>query len=247
MPPRKARDILAEKVAHIGSVPSESTPYTCPICLGPLTLGFARCYSCQQLFGLNEAPASLVGQVVPMSTALNPSAWYSCFTGYKGLARGYAQYLAALFVLYLVEHQGRIEKMLVGDWTMITVVPSTRGIAYDDQPLKDALWLVSGTREYLHQTLSHVAGRSIARGSYDPTAFKSAGEDASGQRVRLIEDLWVSGAKCVSAAGRLLEDGAENVAILPIARQFRNSPDFTPPDYLAASKAPFDVSFWPRG
>lgn len=246
MPLRKARDILAEKISYVGSVPSESMPYTCPICLGPLRLDFEQCYSCHQLFDLDGAPASLIGQVVPMSTALNPSAWYSCFTGYKGLARGYSQYLAALFASYLGEHQSRIETMLGGDWTMITIVPSTRGISYDDQPLKKALWLATGIREYLHQTLSHVSGRSVSRGSFDPSAFESAGEEAAGHRVLLIEDLWVSGAKCVSAAGRLLDDGAESVAILPIAREFRDNPDFTPPDYLAASEAPFDISFWPR-
>ena len=247
MPPRNARDLLAEKIAHIGSVPSKSTPYTCPICLGPLRPSFERCYSCHQLFGLNGAPASLIGQIMPMSTALNPSAWYSYFIGYKGPAREYSQYLAALFVLYLTEHESRIERMLAGNWTMITIVPSTRGPTYDDQPLKKALWLGLRTRRYLHQTLSHVAGQDIARGLYAPRAFESAGEDASGQRVLLIEDLWVSGAKCVSAAGRLLEKGAENVVILPIARAFRDNPDFTPPEYLAASRAPFDVSFWPDG
>ena len=246
MPLRRAGDILADRIAYVGSVPSESTPYTCPICLGPVRLGFEQCYSCYQLFDLNGAPAYLIGQVVPMSTALNPSAWYSCFIGYKALARENSQYLAALYASYLGEHQSRIGALLGGDWTMITIVPSTRGIPYDDQPLKAALWLATGIREYLHQTLSHVSGRSVSRGSFDPRAFEPAAEEASGHRVLLIEDLWVTGAKCVSAAGRLLEDGAESVAILPIARAFRDNPDFTPPEYIAASEAPFDISFWPR-
>lgn len=39
-----------------------------------------------------------------------------------------------------------------------------------------------------------------------------------GKRVLLVEDAWVTGATAVSAAGSLVEAGAAEVLVLPIAR-----------------------------
>jgi hypothetical protein len=62
----------------------------------------------------------------------------------------------------------------------------------------------------------------------------------------LLEDLWVSGAKAVSAAGAALDAGAEAVAILPLCREYRFPSQFTPEEYAAEAAKKFDIASWPR-
>ena len=242
----QATVVLASVRAHIGCVPSKTEGYVCPICLGPVHVQYPHCYSCKQLFIQGGAPEELADRIVPMSTALNPSTWYSHLSGYKGLSPSYQQPLAAMATEYIKSHNAKIEHLLGGEGSFTTVVPSTRGVSFEDQPLTKTLQLAHALRDHVRQTLAHVTGETIARGSYRPEGFVPQGEAVEGQRIVLIEDLWVSGATCVSAAGALLSAGAESVVILVLARQIRDNPNFVPAEYREAMGLQYDVTSWPR-
>ena len=164
----------------------------------------------------------------------------------KGLSPSYQQPLAALATEYIKSHNAKIEHLLGGEGSFTTVVPSTRGVSFEDQPLTKTLQLAHALRDHVRQTLAHVTGETIARGSYRPEGFVPQGEAVEGQRIVLIEDLWVSGATCVSAAGALLSAGAESVVILVLARQIRDNPNFVPAEYREAMGLQYDVTSWPR-
>ncbi len=73
--------------------------------------------------------------------------------------------------------------------------------------------------------------------------------EVSDERVILIEDTWVSGATALSAAGALLDRGAESVAILPIARMVEPDPwnsCYGGHPYLGVLETPYDPAEWPR-
>lgn len=54
---------------------------------------------------------------------------------------------------------------------------------------------------------------------YGPARFRADEDVVAGGRIVLLEDLWVSGRTWISAAGALVDAGAEAVAIMPIARR----------------------------
>ena len=95
----QATVVLASVRAHIGCVPSKTEGYVCPICLGPVHVQYPHCYSCKQLFIQGGAPEELADRIVPMSTALNPSTWYSHLSGYMDLPRIGGRLSACVFSL----------------------------------------------------------------------------------------------------------------------------------------------------
>ncbi|HEX6925389.1 MAG TPA: hypothetical protein VF167_08160 [Longimicrobiaceae bacterium] len=125
--------------------------------------------------------------------------------------------MAALLMLSVLHHRSRIEELLGGAPDAFTVVPSTRGVPFNKQPLRNVLNLIVPWRRQLVQLLEHDPNVKVPRRSYRPEAFRPVGS-VEGARVVLVEDLWVSGAKAVSAAGSLIQAGAHRVVIVPIAR-----------------------------
>lgn len=101
-------------------------------------------------------------------------------------------------------------------------------------------------RDRLVEGLSYGPGETIGRQEYKPSVYQADLAALRDQRVALIEDLWVSGAKAVSAAGAILEAGAASVVIISIAREVRPDSDFCPEEYVRATEAPFDIDAWPR-
>jgi predicted amidophosphoribosyltransferase len=154
--------------------------------------------------------------------------------------------IASLATLYLVTQQANVEKLLGGSITAIVPVPSTRGRPFDKHPLAQALRRSVQFRDRIVDGMAHVLGGAIGRREYKPTIFVASSEALRDQRVVLIEDLWVSGAKAMSAAGAALTAGAASVLILPLARELR--PSFCGEDhpYLVAMGTPYSVKSWPR-
>lgn len=174
---------------------------------------------------------------------LNPSDWYSRFTGYKGLNPDDRLDLMSLFLCFWRIHGGVVEDLLGGEATF-TIVPSTRK-PFDAQPLKATMELNSSIRARFTQALEHVAGAVVPRSRYLPSAFAALPHVAGGRFV-LVEDYWVTGSKAVSAAGALIEAGARDVAIIPIGRQYKKDM-WTPLEYLPLAAQPHDVAQWPLG
>jgi predicted amidophosphoribosyltransferase len=156
--------------------------------------------------------------------------------------------LAALMTRYSNAHDQDIQKLLGGPASQIAVVPSTRGRSFASHPLASAVARSLPLHERLVDVLTHVEGATITRQEYKPSIFRVDSPSVRGERLVLVEDLWVSGSKAVSAAGALLEAGAQSVVILPVAREIRPSSPFCGEDhpYVEAMRAPYVIESWPR-
>ena len=245
---RTTQDVLREWRNDLGSIPNVSNSFVCRGCLGPVN-NFVRCSGCHTLFGAAGAPPSLNSRVIPMTSALNPSKWYTALVNYKTLQRELGEVLVSIAYHFLDSRGSQISALLIGAPTVITVVPSKRGVLYEHQPLARALSRVDSLKSMLCQTLEHDSKQMVRHRTYNAAAFVRGPTDVQGERVALIEDSWVSGATATSAAGALLGFGAASVVILPIARVI--DPGFWPEThpYRDAMKAPFepyDSSAWPR-
>jgi hypothetical protein len=241
-----ARTAEAEYEAHRASflsVPPLEPYVTCEACLGPVAR-FARCYGCSSIFNAG-APEQLAGRIVPMTVALNPSPWYSRLVSYKGMQPGNGIVLAAVAHLFVTFHMPRLVALLGGPVDAYTIVPSTRGVEFEQQALRKVVQ-VSGLRGKFFQLLRHAKGTAIPRQSYAPKAFPVI-ESVNAGRIVLLEDTWVSGSKALSAAGALLEAGAESVVILPIARMVEAKGYFTDDHpYFTRMRHPYNIMAWPR-
>lgn len=254
--PVSVRDVLQQNRAIFGSVPAAGQPFVCPRCLGPLAASDAQCYACGRLYsgvhaitgrpGYHRVPATLHNSVVPMTSVLNKSIWYSKLWNYKRGETNFWPVIAALVHTYLEQNRGHIEGLLGGTITRLAVVPSKRGFTYDTQPLVKAVALVESLADLLVRLVDFVPGARLGRWEYNPAAFSASAPEAAGERVVLLEDAWITGATAVSAAGRLLEAGADAVVILPLARAVDVEfwPELHP--YRQAMKTPYDPSAWPR-
>lgn len=240
---RNVRDVYQQLQPLLGAVPEIVWGETCDECFG-IVSNYSRCLSCNKLFG--SAPSELSGMMVPMSTAHNPSPWYSKLVGYKHFEREHQLAVAALSHLFAVAHQEKIESLLGGEIDAITIVPSTRGKTFEDQPLRHTLQMSPFFAGKLRPLVSHRTGISVPRKTYTPEAFPCSG-NAKGARILLVEDTWVSGATAVSTAGALLEAGAKSVVIATIARLVEK-PGYFPADhpYYARMAQPHGYTRWPR-
>jgi hypothetical protein len=220
--------------------------------------GFDECYACHVLFDGHTVsdggkhtviwtPSELDEHVVPMTSALSPSPWYTRLLTYKQGHPEYGAALAALAYTYLETNQEPIAGLLGGEPTVLTIVPSKRGVAFNEQPFRKTLARVPPLRDRLRSTLVHVPGASVGRRHYNPAAFASGPAPVRDARVILLDDTWVTGATAVSAAGALLRDGARDVVIVPLARMVDSGfwPD-THPYRQVMKKTPYDPGAWPR-
>lgn len=243
------REILAESVGIIGSVPKlAGADFVCRCCLGPVRSGFDMCHACHVLFRHGGAPEVLQGNIVPITTVINPGLWYTKLQTYKTLQKEHGALLASLVYEYTRTHQEEIRRSLGGDPSFITVVPSKRGIDFEHQPLRLALARIKPLADMLVEAVRFKNTESLGRKEYNPSVFR-ASKNSAGKRIVLIEDTWVTGATALSSAGCLLEAGAESVLILTVARMVEASFWDKDHPYLVAMKVPFDPydpNRWPR-
>lgn len=251
------REVFERHQALFGSVPPIGEPFVCPHCLGPRAEHDLHCYACGRMFigghgvpgraGVHSPPSALRRAAVPMTTTLNRGPWYSMLWNYKRGATAYWPAFAALAFTHLDRHKARVEgELLGGTMTGLAVVPSKRGFTHKTQPLVKALALAPLLRDQLAHALDFIPGSVLSHRDYNPAAFRPVSRDIHGGRLVLIEDAWITGATAVSAAGALLEAGAETVAILPLARVVDSEFWGEAHAYRQAMQQPYDPAAWPR-
>lgn len=235
--------VYAKNIEFFGSIPDRTTDVVCAACLGPVQPDFTLCYACSRLFAM--APDELRERIVPLTSALSPSPWYTRLLTYKRGNSHYAWTLIALLERYLAAHADDIATALGGPPAFATVVPSKQpGVTFETQTLARVLRAVPDLPWPIEEALSFHAGASVPRRTYTPEAFEVLA-NVQGRRVLLIEDSWVSGATPLSAAGALRAAGAE-VLLLPIARVIDNPGWWGEHPYLTMMREPYDVARWPR-
>jgi len=232
----------AKNVEFFGSVPNRTNDFVCTACRGPVQPDFPLCYGCNRLF--HAAPHELRDRIVPLTSALSPSPWYTRLLTYKSANSHYAWALIALLERYLPVHQEEIAEVLGDVPHFVTVVPSKKpGVTFQNQTLARVLRAVPDLPWPVEEALSFREGASVGRQKYVPTAFDVVA-NVEGRRVLLIEDSWVSGATPLSAAGALHAAGAD-VLLLPIARVIDNPAWWGEHPYLTAMNEPYNVGHWP--
>lgn len=243
--------LLQELSPEAGQVQKVTEEWVCNTCLGPVRGTFATCYACGQLSKAG-VPAQLTNAVVPASIAVNPGRWYRRLATYKAGNPPYRAHLAALAWAYIDRHEDKLAHLAGGELTTVTPVPSKKGRSYDDQPLQQALSVVEPIKGRLANTLEFVPAPDVNyRRNYYPDCFDSGPDSVTGERVLLVEDSWVTGATALSAAGALLDRGAEGVAILTLARVFdtaywADSEHPYLPRLLGNEREDFNIDSWPR-
>lgn len=245
---KTTRDYVKEYGAHFWQVPHERDENVCGLCLGAVGGTYAQCFNCNELLRRSTAPASLQGRVVPMSIARNPGPWYTMLQSYKkGAWQEYAPVVASLAYEWLTAHDGRLQELLGGTIDLLTIVPSKKpAVTFATQHLRLALRLVKPIEERLVSTLECVDPAAYGRTKYAPEMFCVQGDAVTAKRIVLIEDTWITGATALSAAGALLEGGAESVVVTPIARDFRVQFHMADHPYLARIARTFNLQSWPR-
>jgi hypothetical protein len=181
-----------------------------------------------------------------MTTAINPSPWYSRLLLYKRGRQEYWPILRALVDTFLRDNESRVRELLQGRLDAIAVVPSKKGIPYSKQPLPRLLQSSKRYGEIIENLLSFRPGASLDRWQHDPSVFQEGQVSTAHRRIVLIEDTWVTGATCMSAASALLALGARSVVVMPIARCLNETfGRESAPEYLEATEAPYEPT-WPR-
>ena len=186
-------------------------------------------------------------RVVPMTVALNPSTWYHTLLNYKTVQfREYGTILGSLAYRWLNQHHDRLAATLGGEPDYVAVVPSKKGrTTYETQPLRRALATVAPMRDRLREVLRCARPVTERLREYRPEIFEAA-NDVRGHRIVLVEDTWISGATALSAAGALLDAGAESVVITPIGREMKPAFHGEEHPYLTYLEHDYDLEAWPR-
>lgn len=247
------QELLSELLPELGQVQALSNNWVCKGCMGPVNLGWQLCLGCSRLKHAGT-PEALLDRVIPVSIAKRPGSWYNRLARYKGGYPGYRAHLAALAWTFVQEHPEDIATILGGEHTAIVPVPSKRGKTFRAHPLRQAISMVRPMGAILVDSLIFVPSSDVVdwRRSYYPHCFDPGPESVEGHRVLLIEDTWVTGATALSAAGALLRDGAESVAIVPIARvldlSFWETGGHPYVEKVhGESCEDYDIGRWPRG
>ncbi len=206
-----------------------------------------QCAGCHALFNraAPSPPFALRTATVPMTTVVNPGPWYTRLSTYKTFDFPKGDLLTAVARLFLISNEGNLAGLLGGAPTLTTIVPSTSGISYADQPLRRTLARSPELNEQLTEGLTYIKGRQTKRRAYTPDVFR-ASIDVVGARVVLIEDTWVTGATAISAAGALLAAGALSVALFPIARIVEKNSYLSPKYLELMDDSPWQSTNWSR-
>jgi len=218
-------------------VPPSSFPASCLVCRGPARPGFARCYQCDRHELLGHG--LLADAVVPISYAVKGAAlaadlWrYKSWTAPSKAARAS---LLALLLTFLHDHGACVWRhagMPAPD--RLAVVPTGCGRP-GPHPL---LELAS---PYLRLPLTRLAIRPGTQGRELNLNRFLADEAATGARVLLVEDSWVSGASAQSAAAALRRAGARQVAIVMLGRHVDPADPLVGPWAARLRPGPYEVS-----
>jgi hypothetical protein len=232
------------------SVPTYVDGEVCWECRGPTyhpARSFSTCFGCKTLFD-QGVPYELRSRIVPISLADStaPCPWYLRLQNYKKFSQEHIPLMTSVAHLFMIRHRQRIADLLGGPASLITIVPS-RKLDIATHPLRIALTNINPPDERVRPVLSFRVGATLDRRTYDPDVFDCIA-DVEGERVILVEDLWVSGGTPLSAAGALMEAGAASVMVMPLGRKVDTGSNYYPTDYeyFRRARVPHDITTWPR-
>jgi len=209
---------------------------TCRVCHGAVGTGrdgrpFDCCRNCR---GYRTSLAGLVPIAYSMADGLE-----SLLHQYKDWGPEYAwmaKPLASVLYEFLSAHLACIQRRY-GTCDVAAIVPGANA----SRPFDHLTTVIERLNQWpvVWETglLQRVGQDRASRGTVDPNVYRVAdGRAVTGNTILLVDDTWTSGSSLVSAASRLMADGAASVVGLTIGRQLRG--DFgTTHDVIAAVEA----------
>jgi hypothetical protein len=190
-------------------VPANGQIGICAICHSNCPAEFSTCYPCRQASTLD--PPS----ILPISMSISHGLVHHHLRMYKDapdeLTRGrLVLRLAALLSVFMENHGA-----CVGEWDMVTCVPSERRVAMAS--------VVAKLQRFQGRTFEVLRAQSEATGrALDPDRFQVTSV-VSGQRVLLLDDTFTTGASLFSAIAALRQAGAVVVGPVVLGRHVQAS------------------------
>jgi hypothetical protein len=221
----------------------------CLVCHGPAAAGTTRCWSCREVVGQLGMPPP---KVVPICLFELGSPVHRALVGYKAavspagrrarteaLARMLAAFLRIHFAC-LLEPRGPVEP-LGAERAKITPVPSSIGGRpswHGQHPLATICAVAAALMPELGELLE--PSLLLRPGPCPPGRLAAMAEgflvteaaEVAGTTVVVVDDVFTSGARALSAAAALQKAGARVAAVVPLGRLVR-------PEHNAATAA-----FW---
>ncbi len=204
-------------------------PGVCATCRGPVRAGSVACWCCRRVCaGLGILPGSLP-PIVPMGLYRQGDPWNAVLRRYKdapvAAARRYFADLLGCRVEHFLSLHGPCLDCETDGFDAFCVVPSSRagGIVTAPHPLEFVLERISLMRSL--RVVRLVAGDDPA-GHLRPSkaAFVADRiENGTGNRVLVVDDSWVTGARALSAVAALDSVGTAVAGVLVLGRSVDTS------------------------
>lgn len=188
-------------------VPAQPHDGVCSICHSSANAGFPRCIPCDKAAWLDPP------EILPITLSVHGGLIHDHLRAYKDSAVRAVRdrmslRLAGLLAIFMTNHA-----CCVGEWDYATCVPSARRVAL--QPVVSRIQLFS---DRYRQVLAMRPGGGER--VLDPAQF-TVTENVTDQRILLLDDTFVSGAKLFSAAAALRQGGAIVLGPVVIGRHIQ--------------------------
>lgn len=189
----------------------------CSVCHTGTPTGDTVCNSCAVTMGQVTHP---VRSVLPISLYEVPDQYWNVLRYYKDGSRPEVQsqlgtVVAATLARFGVAHWSCIVKMMGGEPTVVTTVPSSRGRT-GEHPLTCAVRRSARLKPRYAHILAKGPGKIGHRWAADDGYI--ATRKLRGERVLLIEDTFTTGGRAQSAASALRLAGAVSVGVVTAGR-----------------------------
>jgi hypothetical protein len=204
-----ARELILPLRGALIPVPAQPQEGVCSTCHSSASVGFPRCYPCHDAAWVDPP------EILPITLSLHGGLIHDHLRNYKDgrtapVRDRMGLRLAGLLATFMAGHA-----RCIGEWDYATCVPSTHRIAL--RSVMSRVQLFAGRYRQVLVTRPHAGDRAL-----DPDQFTIAG-GVSDDRILLLDDTFVSGAKLFSAAAALRQHGASVVGPVVIGRHIQRT------------------------
>lgn len=203
------KEILLPLLPSLVPVPAAGQLGICPICHSSRPDDLERCHPCDRAAHLDPPP------ILPITMSVHFGPIHHHLRKYKDALDAETRErittrLAALLSVFMERHAE-----CIGDWDVVTCVPSAKRVAMAPVIAKLRVFLDKDLQAL--QYVGHSSERVL-----DASQFKLVTKVA-GRRVLLIDDTFTTGSKMFSAVAALRAAGAEVVGPVVIGRHVQES------------------------
>lgn len=204
-----ARELILPLRGALIPIPAQPQEGVCSICHSSANVGYSCCYPCSGA-ALLDPP-----EILPVTLSVHGELIHDHLRSYKdsrsaSVRERMSLRLAGLLATFMANHAG-----CVGEWDYATCVPSAQRVALT--PVIDRIRLFAGRYRQVLAARPEAGQRSL-----DPAQFVVTA-DLTGDRILLLDDTFVSGAKLFSAAAALRQHGGVVIGPVVIGRHIQRN------------------------